>query len=72
VVRKLQQNSRYLEALFLGQAGLIPEEADLAYPKTLLADYRFLKQKFGLKPPKCVLQFSRLRPHNFPTIRWVQ
>ena len=72
VVRKLQQNSRYLEALFLGQAGLIPEEADLAYPKAIKADYRFLKQKFGLKPPKCSLQFSRLRPHNFPTIRLVQ
>ena len=72
VVRKLQQNSGYLEALFLGQAGLIPEESDLVYPKSLQADYRFLKQKFGLKPPKYSLQFTRLRPHNFPTIRWVQ
>ena len=72
VVRKLQQNSGYLEALFLVQAGLIPEETDLAYPKSLQADYRFLKQKFGLKSPKYSLQFTRLRPHNFPTIRLVQ
>ena len=72
VVRKLQQNSRYLEALFIGQAGLIPEDTDIAYPKALQADYRFLKQKFGLKASKYSLQFARLRPHNFPTIRWVQ
>ena len=72
IVRKLQHNTRYLEALFLGQAGFIPLQTDLVYPKSLQADYRFLKQKFGLKSPKCSLQFARLRPHNFPTIRWVQ
>lgn len=72
VVRKLQNNGKHLEALFLGQAGLIPTSSDVAYVTLLRNDYTFLRQKFGLKPIEERCQFSRLRPHNFPTIRLVQ
>ena len=56
----------------MGQAGLIPTNSDVAYATSLRNDYTFLQQKFGLKPIEDRFQFSRLRPHNFPTIRLVQ
>ena len=72
IVRKLQHNAHALEALFLGQANLLPENSPLVYPQTLKKEYLFLKKKFGLFPITVPLNFSRLRPHNFPTIRLVQ
>ncbi len=71
---KYVQKSRshfYLEALFLGQSGLIKSEDK--YALSLKKEYSFLKHKFGLanefleRP-----QFFRLRPDNFPTIRLAQ
>ena len=69
-----------IEALFMGQAGLlspdaIPEryrEAALAddYMKRLTAEYHYLAHKFGLTPMDHRLwRFLRLRPQNFPHIR---
>jgi hypothetical protein len=69
-----------IEALFMGQAGLlspeaIPEryrEAALAddYMNRLTSEYRYLAHKFGLTPMDHRLwRFLRLRPQNFPHIR---
>ncbi|TRO65419.1 DUF2851 family protein [Christiangramia sabulilitoris] len=60
-----------LEALFLGQAGLI-KFGDL-YGEKLQEEYSYLKHKYRLEndhleKPK----FFRLRPDNFPTIRLAQ
>lgn len=68
------------EAFFMGQAGLlepqtIPEryrEEALkeGYFDRLRSEYRFLANKFGLRPIDAGLwMFLRLRPQNFPHIR---
>ena len=72
-----------IEALFLGQAGLLREEA---YPERhrnavaadeyfarMKAEYTYLAHKFSLQPMDSTLwRFLRLRPQNFPTVRLSQ
>ena len=73
VVRKVQSKQEQLEALFFGQAGLLVDDVQNAHYITLVKDYEFLKQKFQLSNNQVVpIQFFRLRPPNFPTIRLSQ
>ncbi|GAA4239331.1 DUF2851 family protein [Postechiella marina] len=73
VVRKLQSKQMQLEALFFGQSNLLDKEVEEAYVKELLKEYTFLQQKFKLqKEGVSPIQFFRLRPPNFPTIRLSQ
>ncbi len=69
-----------IEAIFMGQAGLLSEEAipqrhrDEAlkdgYFARLAAEYKYLAHKFSLTPMDYKLwRFLRLRPQNFPHIR---
>lgn len=72
-VRKSQSNLLSLEALFFGQAGLLDRDVEDDYFRQLKENYAFLKQKFQLDNTYVVpLQFFRLRPPNFPTIRLSQ
>ena len=60
-----------LEALLLGQAGLIPapEYCD-AYAEKLKAEYQFLSRKYNLSPiAPNVWRFARTRPQNMPHCR---
>lgn len=73
IVRKLQPKQEQLEALLFGQAGMLASDFENAYYKTLIKDYQFLKQKFQLSNRQVApIQFFRLRPPNFPTIRLSQ
>lgn len=73
IIRKLQSKPQQLEALFFGQAGLLEDAIQEPYYQGLVKDYTFLKQKFQLKNQAITpLQFFRLRPPNFPTIRLSQ
>ncbi|GGG54479.1 DUF2851 family protein [Bizionia arctica] len=73
VIRKLKTNQTALEALFLGQAGLLEEDIQDSYFLELQKEYLFLKQKFQLSHTEVIpIQFFRLRPQNFPTIRLSQ
>ena len=73
IIRKLQSNVQDLEALLFGQSGLLEENNQNPYCKELLNRYIFLKQKFQLDNSDVqTMQFFRLRPPNFPTIRWSQ
>lgn len=73
IVRKTQSNIKSLEALFFGQAGLLEDDIQSAYYLELVKDYQFLKHKFKLENHQVLpLQFFRLRPPNFPTIRLSQ
>ncbi len=74
IVRKLQSNQISLEALFFGQAGLL-EGGDIQEPYylNLVKEYEFLKHKFNVTNQNVApVQFFRLRPTNFPTIRFSQ
>mgnify|MGYP001951404142 FL=1 len=63
----------YLEALFLGQTNLLDEDVQEAYVVDLKKRYQFIKQKFQLDNLGVLpIQFFRLRPANFPTIRLSQ
>lgn len=73
VVRKQQSSLLSLEALFYGQASLLDKEVEDIYYLGLQKEYTFLKQKFKLDNSSVSpLQFFRLRPPNFPTIRLSQ
>ena len=73
IVRKVSNNATQLEALFFGQAGLLSTENEAVYFDELQKEYEYLKIKFNLKPiSKGQVQFFRLRPNNFPTIRLSQ
>lgn len=73
IVRKVQAKQTSLEALFFGQAGLLDDDIQDAYFLNLSQEYKFLKQKFTLSNRTIVpVQFFRLRPPNFPTIRLSQ
>ena len=72
-----------VEALFMGQAGLLQDEAISprhraeaaadGYLQRLRTEYAYLARKFGLSPIDCKLwRFLRLRPQNFPHIRIAQ
>ena len=73
IVRKVSQNQNQLEALLFGQSGLLSTIKESEYHKQLRAEYHYLQNKFKIEPiSKTEIQFFRLRPNNFPTIRLSQ
>lgn len=73
IVRKAQKSAKLLEALLFGQSRLLDHDIQDGYYLNLVKEYRFLKQKFQLDNDTVMpLQFFRLRPPNFPTIRLSQ
>ncbi|MHA7877592.1 MAG: DUF2851 family protein [Bacteroidota bacterium] len=70
-------NLLQLEALLMGQAGLLPanNEAQDTYLAALAREYRYLAHKYQRKVDSMQAnqwKFFRLRPANFPTIRIAQ
>lgn len=61
-----------LEALLLGQAGLLNKKFEEEYPGMLANEYRFLKTKYHLPVVERQVHFLRMRPRNFPTVRLAQ
>jgi hypothetical protein len=62
-----------LEALLLGQAGLLRNEFREEYPGLLAREYAFQQKKHKLqKETPIIVYFLRMRPASFPTIRLAQ
>ena len=61
-----------LEALLLGQAGLLDSRFDETYPMMLKKEYHYYKNKYKLCPIRQPIHFLRMRPENFPTVRLAQ
>ncbi|RKS53875.1 uncharacterized protein DUF2851 [Gillisia mitskevichiae] len=73
VIQKLGQSAFTMEALFLGQAGLLNENVENSYFASLKLEHQFLQQKFKLDTYSVLKpHYFRLRPDNFPTIRLSQ
>ncbi len=73
VLQKCANDRQQLEALLMGQAGLLDGEREDWYFKTLKNDYEFLRRKFNLTRETVIApKFFRLRPPNFPTLRLAQ
>jgi len=73
-ILKHQNSITQVEALFLGQAGLLEEDiSEDAYFLELQKEYAFLKKKYKLKPlDSHIFKSLRIRPNNFPHIKIVQ
>lgn len=74
IIRKHQDSVTQVEALLLGQAGLLAEnETEDAYFWELQKEYRFFQKKYKLKPLEShIFKSLRIRPNNFPHIKIVQ
>lgn len=70
VTARLRHSAPTLEALFFGQAGLLPGAPQDAYTRQLADTYRFLRRKYSLTPMEGhAWHWLRMRPSSFPTIR---
>ncbi len=78
VVRRYRAQPADLEAVLLGQAGLIPppDPAENAYTTTLRQTWQHLQRKHQLDPATELRthdwKFGRMRPSNFPPVRLAQ
>ncbi len=74
ILHKHQDNLFQIQALVLGQAGLLEiENPQEEYVKNLIKEYTFLKTKYKLKNIELHLwKYLRIRPANFPDIRLAQ
>jgi hypothetical protein len=73
VIRKQMHDLTQLEALLMGQLRLL-EATDINCPyyRSLQQEYQYLMHKYTLPPALFKVQFAKLRPPNFPTIRLAQ
>jgi hypothetical protein len=67
-----QNDISTIEAILMGQAGLLDKEFEEDYPVQIRKEYLFLKHKYHLEKPSIRLLFLRMRPYNFPTVRLAQ
>lgn len=65
-------NKLALEALFMGQIGLLDQDYDHEFFLKQKKTYAYFKHKYHLTPIAEKVHFFRLRPNNFPTIRLAQ
>lgn len=72
LLQKYRNDGLKLEAMIFGQAGLLNTNFDESYPVKLQQEYQYLQKAHALKETHFPLLFSRMRPHNFPTIRLAQ
>lgn len=69
-LRKHRQSLFQLEAMLLGQSGLLPKLGNLPQREQLMHEYEFLQRKFslaGIDPQ--MWKYLRMRPQNFPEVR---
>jgi hypothetical protein len=72
VLAKHKNQVQQLEALLLGQAGLLENDLTEKYPQLLQKEYRFLQKKYQLQKVEAPVFFLRMRPANFPSLRLAQ
>jgi hypothetical protein len=59
-------------AMLLGASGMLPAQAHSPYLKSLIEHWTHYARKFEVKSPPVSFSHLRMRPHAFPTVRWVQ
>lgn len=70
LLARWRDNRQRVEALLMGQAGLLDCYFEDEYPRALQADYEALRSAAGLTPIGDYLwKYHCLRPSSFPTIR---
>ncbi|MCO6497645.1 MAG: DUF2851 family protein [Chitinophagaceae bacterium] len=61
-----------IEAILFGQAGLLNGDFNDKYPQLLKREYEHYKKKYTFQNVDGMVQFARMRPANFPTLRLAQ
>ena len=69
ILAKHKNQIHQLEALLLGQAGLLKEDFKEDYPSLLQKEYKFLQSKYDIRPIQVPVFSLRMRPGNFPAVR---
>lgn len=73
LLARWRDNPLRIEALLMGQAGMLEDYFEDDYPRLLQADFAAIKGGAGLTPIAGYLwKYFRLRPNGFPTIRLSQ
>ena len=72
ILAKHKNQLHQLEAMLMGQCGLLNKDFTDDYAVMLQKEYRFLQKKYNLQPTHTPVYFLRMRPANFPTIRLSQ
>lgn len=72
ILGKHKNQLHQLEAILMGQAGLLTQNFTDDYAVMLKKEYLFLKMKYSLADIYIPVYFLRMRPANFPTIRLSQ
>ncbi len=70
IIRKEATQVFNLESLFFGQLGMLNEASENTYFNQLKKEYNYQLKKYKLpRPDRSEVEYFRLRPSNFPTIR---
>lgn len=70
IVRKEVKQSFNLESLFFGQLGMLSGDSENSYFNQLKEEYQYQQKKYKLPTiDRSKVEYFRLRPPNFPTIR---
>jgi len=74
LLKRHRAQLQHLEAMLLGQAGLLPEDSEDSYVQQLKKDYDFYQKKYGWTKGLTRQHWTFLgaRPANFPTLRLAQ
>lgn len=72
VLARHKSSIHQVEALLLGQAGILHDKFEDSYAIMLYKEYKFLSKKYKLHPIQLPIHLLRMRPGNFPTIRLAQ
>lgn len=72
ILLKHRNSILQVEALLFGVSGMLESTEGDTYYQSLRGEYGFLKSKYQLMEIDVSLNFLRLRPANFPTIRLAQ
>lgn len=72
VLGRHRSSIHQLEALLLGQAGILHAKLEDSYAVMLYKEYQFLSKKYKLHPIQLPIHLLRMRPGSFPTIRVAQ
>ena len=74
ILQKHRDQLPILEAILMGQAGLLPVESEEPYVQFLIREYDFYRKKYSWDQPmkRQHWTFMKVRPSNFPTVRIAQ
>jgi Protein of unknown function (DUF2851) len=72
ILAKHKNQVQQLEALLLGQAGLLQENFTDNYVLMLQKEYAYLQKKYKLTAANIPVHQLRMRPSNFPAVRLAQ